>query len=383
MDKLNRNIDEQRMNESKMNTIDYVMETISVTKEKRFSLSFTKLRLALMLSIIVIAVVSILVLDPFSTTPPAPSAPVVLTTFETEKLAELSYLSGRLIASSFSVNNQSSLMRLGDYDETEFEANIDEFNTYFDMLKVFLDDDAFSNSVTVTSLEEGDYDTSIEFYVDGKLYTFLVIVIDDEISGQLTINSQVFSVEGKYEETDTELSMELIASSGNDYIKIKYKTENEDEIEKKYEIEQYIDGIERIKEIKVSIENDEQKVEITEDNDSYELKKEIEDTIVVYKLSYEIDGVEGEVEICDIRQYDAKCLGAKSSQCLGGFYRSVIEVSNDLQNLFTSLRTHVILALVVQHPRNGTEGHICSCSNISYCCSFLHRRTFSENVFLS
>ncbi len=299
MDKLNRNIDEQRMNESKMNTIDYVMETISVTKEKRFSLSFTKLRLASMLSIIVIAIVSILVLDPFNTTPPAPSAPVVLTTFETEKLAELSYLSGRLIASSFSVNNQSSLMRLRDNDETEFEANIDEFNTYFDMLKVFLDDDAFSNSVTVTSLEEGDYDTSIEFYVDGKLYTFLVIVIDDEISGQLTINSQVFSVEGKYEETDTELSMELIASSGNDYIKIKYKTENEDEIEKKYEIEQYIDGIERIKEIKVSIENDEQKVEITEDNDSYALKKEIEDTIVVYKLSYEIDDIEGEVEICE------------------------------------------------------------------------------------
>ena len=218
MDKLNRNIDEQRMNKSKINTIDSVMNSISATKKRRFSLSFSSFRLASILSVVVIAIVSILVLDPFNTNPPVPSPPVVLTEFETQKLAELSYFSGRLIVASFSLNNQSSLLRLSDDNETEFEANIDEFNTYFDMLKVFLDDNTFSDSVTVTTVDEGDYDTSIEFYVDGKLYTFLVIVIDEEITGELTINSQVFTVEGTYEETDTELKMEITASDGKTYV---------------------------------------------------------------------------------------------------------------------------------------------------------------------
>lgn len=302
MNDYNRKIDEQRMNQSKDTTIDFVMNEINSVSKSRNPFRFKKYRFASAISIFVIAVVSLIVLDPLKLSNPTPitSTPVVLSAFETEKLAELSYISGRLIASSFMVSNQSSLMFLADTDETELETNIDEFNTYFDMLKVFLDNDTFSNSVTVTSITNGDYDTMIEFYVDGKQYTFLVIVVGNEITGELTINSQVFIVEGTYEETDTELSMELIATNNSDYIKIKYKTENEDEIEKKYAIEQYIDGILSEKEIKVSLENDEQKVEITENEDSYELKKELEDSEVVYKLTYKIDDVEGEAEICEL-----------------------------------------------------------------------------------
>ena len=46
MDKFNRNIDEQRMNESKINTIDFVMNSVSAAKEKKSLLSFTKLRIS-------------------------------------------------------------------------------------------------------------------------------------------------------------------------------------------------------------------------------------------------------------------------------------------------------------------------------------------------
>lgn len=307
MSKYSRNIDEKRMNKSKAKTIDFVMNEIDFSAKKRFVLSFRTL--ALVMSVLVIAIVTSIVLDPFSSTPS--QEPIVLTTFETEKLAELSYISGRLIASTFVLDNpsinlqlsnpiaQSSIMFLSDDEETELETNIDEFNIYFDMLKVFLDTDTFSNAVTVTPITEGEYDTSIEFFVDGKRYTFLVIVIENDITGELTINDQVFDVVGTYEETDVELSMEITASSGSNYINIKYKTENEDELEKKYEIEQFIDGILRTKEIKVSIEEGEEKVEINENEDTYELEKEIEDSGVVYKLTYKIDGVEGEAEICE------------------------------------------------------------------------------------
>ncbi len=308
MSKYSRYLDEEKIHKSKEKTIDFVMNEINLSQSKKVNFSIYKL--SLVLSVLLIAVVTTVVLNPFGNDVPNPKdEPLVLTTFETEKLAELSYISGRLIASSFSLDKNifnlqlsnvtptSSLLMLDDNETTEFENNIDEFNTYFDMLKVFLEEDAFDNAVTVTPVTDGDYDTAIEFFVDGKLYTFLVIVIDEEIFGELTINNQVFTVSGTFEQTDTTLKMEFIASSGSDYIKIKYQTENKDEIEKKYEIEQSIAGVLKEKQIKVSIEDGESKVEITENNDTYKLKKEIVDDLVVYKLAYKIDDQEGEVKI--------------------------------------------------------------------------------------
>lgn len=308
MSKYNRYIDENKMNESKAKTIDFVMNEINVSARRKFGLSFPKF--ALTLTVLVIVAISILVLNPFGSNVPIPDPkPIVLTKFETEKLAELSYISGRLIAANLSLDKdlfysqlsnpyvQSSLTMLDIDDPTEFETNINEFNTYFDMLKIFLEEDTFRNAITITSITESDYDTQIEFFVDGKLYTFLVIVIDEEITGELTINSQVFDVVGTYEETDKELKLELTASSGSDYIKIKYQTESEDEIEKKYEIEQNIGGVLKVKEIEVTLEIGEETVEITENNDSYKLKKEMEDTTVIYRLTYKIDEQEGEAAI--------------------------------------------------------------------------------------
>lgn len=296
MNKLNRKIDEQKVNESKSRTIDFVMNEINSSSRRSFRFSLRKNILVSALSLFVLTLVSIFAFDIFDGGTINPPTTVKLTTFESEKLAELSYISGRLFVANFSMK-ENSIMKLSDTDKTEFENNIDEFNTYFDMLKVFLDNDEFSNDVIIEVIENSDYDTSISFNVDGKMYTFLVKVIDEKISGELTINNQTLVVEGKYSESDNELKLELLANNGSDYIKINYKTETVDEIEKKYEIEQFIDGVLTTKEIKISIESDEQKVEIKENDNSYELKKEKEGSLVVFKLFYEIDDQKGEVEI--------------------------------------------------------------------------------------
>jgi len=297
MKKLNREINELKMNQSKERSMNFVMNEINKESKRSFSFSFNKFILVPALSIIV-ALVLIFTLSNNSD-PNITHTDPLLDNANTERLAELSYITGNLVVSSFTLYNPSSLMNLADTDDFEFETDILEFNTYFDMLRVFLEDDPFADSFVVETLEIGEYSTKITFTVDNSEYIFLVNLEDEILTGTLDVNGLILQVEGKLEGSNDELTFEIKASNNQDYIEIHYQVENDDEIEKTYELTSYINGVTKNKEIEISIEDDEIKVKITEDDKEYELEKEIEDGLVVYHLSYSIGEVEGEATIIE------------------------------------------------------------------------------------
>ncbi len=99
-------------------------------------------------------------------------------------------------------------------------------------------------------------------------------------------------------ETATEEKMVLVASNGENFIKMTYKTETEeDEASTKFELESYINGVEKEISIKIKNENNEYKVEVEDGENSFEFKKEIENDGIKYQLEYEVNGTEGEIQI--------------------------------------------------------------------------------------
>ncbi len=294
MNKLNRTIDEIKMNQSKERSMEFVMNEINKEPKKLFSFSFSKYK-AIPALILVVALVLFGVLNDGSDIDLNPNP--VLNTANTETLVELSYITGNLVVSSFTLDIVPKLMMMSDTNETEFETNIVEFNAYFDMLRVFMEDDPFGSDFLVEELTEGDYSTKIIFMVDGTTYIFLINLEDEVLTGTLEINGLILNVTGKLEEVDNELKFEIKATNGLDYIEIKYQVESDDEIEKTYELTSYINGVTKDKEIKISIEDNETKVKLKEGNTEYQLEKEIEDGVIIYKLAYHIGEIEGEAII--------------------------------------------------------------------------------------
>ena len=97
---------------------------------------------------------------------------------------------------------------------------------------------------------------------------------------------------------EKEEKMVLIATNGENIIKMTYKTETEDdEVETKFEMETMINGIEKEISIAIKVENKEYKIEVEDGDNSYEFKKEIENDGIKYELEYQVNGVEGEIEI--------------------------------------------------------------------------------------
>jgi hypothetical protein len=298
MEKLNRKIDPSRIELAKINTIDNVMDRIN--SEKTF-LSFfkpIKAKFALMVFSVLLLVAVI-----FATNLTNPPTPPTLTEFQTKKLVETSYMSASII-SNVVVNTTTPLsftefMPLAE-SETEFEKNIDDFNSYFNMLKVFIDDQSFLDNAIFETLEDSDYDYKISYLVEGKEYIFLLTFSKTgAITGEITIGDKVLLVEGDYKETENSYELELIARRNNDYIEIEYQSETEDEIEKSYHIKQFINGIESEKEISIKSSDEEVTVEISQGEDSYSLEKYSENGVTVYFLEYEVNNLEGEVYITE------------------------------------------------------------------------------------
>ncbi len=103
------------------------------------------------------------------------------------------------------------------------------------------------------------------------------------------------------DEEESESKMTLIATNGEDTIKIVYKTETDgEETETKFYIEKTIDGVTTESTLKISLEEDELVIAISEGEDEYKFKKEIEDGETIYKLQYKVDGVIGMVKIKEI-----------------------------------------------------------------------------------
>ena len=98
--------------------------------------------------------------------------------------------------------------------------------------------------------------------------------------------------------TETEEKMVLVATNGDNIIKMTYKTETEDdEVETKFEMETFINGVEKEISIEIKVENNEYKVEVEDGENSYEFKREVENNGIKYELQYEVNGTEGEIQI--------------------------------------------------------------------------------------
>ena len=145
MNKLDRKIDEMRMNISKERTMGFVMNEIKEIPKKRFSFNFRKYK-AVPLFVFTVAISLVIVLsNDFTVGPvpiPDPGNPL-LDIANSENLAELSYITGSLVLSNFTLEANPGLLKLADLNENEFEVNILEFNAYFYMLRVFMDDKVF------------------------------------------------------------------------------------------------------------------------------------------------------------------------------------------------------------------------------------------------
>ena len=296
MEKMNREINEQRMEISKSKTIDLVMERIE--KERTFRSFFKgfKAKFALVLMSIALLVVVVI-----ATNGNNPYQPIALSEVQTKKLVETSYMSASIISNAVVATTATQLAFIElDDNTTEFEKNIDEFNYYFNMLKGFIDNTDFTKNAVIEELLDQDYQYKISYLVDGKEYVFY-LNFDEEgnITGEINIGSKIMAVDGKFEEKNDEFELELTARKNNDFIMIEYKSETSDEIETKYLIKQSINSVYSEKEINIEYQEDEVKVEIKQGEDDFLLEKYSENGSVVYFMEYEVNGLEGEVYITE------------------------------------------------------------------------------------
>ncbi|MFO7969550.1 MAG: hypothetical protein R6U15_05555 [Candidatus Izemoplasmatales bacterium] len=299
MNKYNREFDETKINQAKQRSIIQVLETIE-PKRSIFSIfKRTNVRYALsFMAVVLVVVLGFTFFNKPDVVGPNQRIPTAseLSDFERQKLVETSYISGNIIINSLG-NSLQQLALVN--DTTKFDSKADEFNYYFNMLKPFIDDEDFSD-FQVTELSGSEYQLEINYFVGQKNYSFRLSVDDSIISGELETNDITLLVSGEIYKSDEEIDLELLASSGDDYIKVEYNSEIEtDESEKTYEIEQFINGVFLEKEVKIYFEADEIKVEIEEGDNEYLLEKIIEGESYYYYLEYEIDGVEGEVYITE------------------------------------------------------------------------------------
>ncbi|MGE4572112.1 MAG: hypothetical protein AB7E09_05140 [Candidatus Izemoplasmatales bacterium] len=296
--KYNRDIDEHKIHEAKIRNMDYVLNHIE-EKKSIFSI-FTQVRFKLVLStfsFILMIIIGISLFNQPDRPLPNPVISVVEMSHEDQqKIVETTYLSGNIIVNSL----QPSISAMAYYElSTKFKDYSQSFDQYFQMLKPFIDQEDFS-TFEVIELEDDTYDYLINYQVQSETYSFKYSHLNSSsIIGQMIVRDITLNVTGKIEKDDESLEVEILAESGQDYIKIAYESKIEsDESKKEYQIEEMINGIFRNIEIDLKYENNEVKLEMTENENSYELTKEIGDTIT-YKLEYDIDGVEGEGKITE------------------------------------------------------------------------------------
>lgn len=292
MNKITRNIDDNKMNESRSRSLDFVMNEISQEKRifnlrKTIRFTFAPI-LLLIFGFILIGTNLDQQTDGF----------VNLSASSSETLAELSYLSSSFISSNTALSN-NNLTFISNEDTTEFENEEEQINIYFDILKVFLEDNSLEDSIVITDLDNSDYEQLLSFTIDGTVFDFYITIKDELLEGELLVDNIVYILSGKYIVNENEVNISLEAHNNDDYVIIEYKNDNQEENTTKYTIKERYQGVEFDKEIKVSKELNESKVDIIENNKSYTLKKSTENGNNKYKLQYDIDGTEGEAIITE------------------------------------------------------------------------------------
>ncbi|MEC9485566.1 MAG: hypothetical protein UMR38_06790 [Candidatus Izemoplasma sp.] len=302
MAKFNRPIDPEEIKASKQRTMAFVMDEIDKERiplyKHIFHALFQPKRLALVASAIVIAL--IILFNPGTDSPPIDTEDYQISTTTSDQLAELSYISSHLVAMDMTVSN-TDILFLANTTTTALEDNMHEFNQYFDMLRVYLDDAPFEDATTFNVLSDSEYQYEIIFEQENLTYTLRLNAGEDgAFTGIMTLDGITLDVTGSIEESNTETKFEFDATNGTDTISIEYETEvDNNESEKSFVIETNINNVVSEKDITVEKESDEWTVKMTDNDDTYELKKELEDGIWQYKLEYEVGHKEGEARITE------------------------------------------------------------------------------------
>ncbi|MCK5731546.1 MAG: hypothetical protein KAH13_00860 [Tenericutes bacterium] len=297
MMKYNRYIDEQKLNNSKQQSINFVMEKVLYIKEKRNIFSnFKVVGASLTLALVVVLSYFMFLSNP---TLPIPE----LSEFSQEKIVETSYLTGNVLAHSVNQATTLSAMSLSFMyvidSETEFEQDIDNFNLYFDMLTVFIDDTDFNKNVSIEYLDGIEYDVLISYVIDSNIYAFYLKIDNTILSGVISINQKEYIVKGELVDLENNFSLKLKAESIDDYIEIEYQTETKEETQKQFHIEQNINGVYLEREIQIKYADNLVKIEISDGNGEYKLEQFSTGDVTVYYLEYNINDSEGEVFITE------------------------------------------------------------------------------------
>jgi len=302
MEKMNRSITQQQLDLSRDKNMDAVIQSINHTQNKSVFSRFAITPKYATAFVLLIALVLTITLVDFGNnpTPPndSPASELVLNTSTTETLTELSYISASLMSKNFIASNDVIMQLAAPINQTLIETDIEELTTYFDMLKVFLNDDPFGDTILVEELVDQDYQSKISFTSEGNNFEFYINITEQDIEGVLYIDDAMFTVEGKQVIEETGSKLQLRATNGNDYVDVEYKTSTEDlETTQKYNVETSFNGVVTKKDIKVSIEDGSLKVTIEDLTSKYNLKKNTEDDQGKYKLDYTIDGEKGQATI--------------------------------------------------------------------------------------
>jgi len=298
MEKMSRSITQEQLDLSRNRNIDAVTQSVTQTHSKySFNTILLKPKYVAVLVLMVALVLTITFGDFGSNSNPIddPDASIVnelaLNENTVQTLTELSYISGSLMSNSFNVSNNFFIQLDAPIRATEIGTNIEEVNAYFDMLKVFLEETPFDNSIVVEELIDEEYQSKLTFTSEGKEFAFYINLDEQDIEGVLYIEDVMYTVEGKQTEEETESKLRLRATNGNNYVDVEYKNNSEDlETTQKYNIETSFDGVVTQKDIKVTMEDGSLKVTIEDLNAKYNLKKNSEDDEGTYKLDYTIDG---------------------------------------------------------------------------------------------
>mgnify|MGYP000877037857 CR=1 FL=1 len=254
-----------------------------------------------------------------------------------ESLVTLSYLSNSLLNTA-PVTASSNVAFLSNGFTTVIEGELDEVNVYMDRLRVFMDEGTEGfGSITTTESDNPLYDSKLVFTVNELNFiiyyttdeitgdiTGLIIVDgieyvmeaytefsedpetgegvieedDDELDGEETTEDELDAEEPNEDSNNEESKMVMVATNGEDSIKVTYKSEKEDGEETlKFHMVETRAMIEREIKLKIKSEDDSYKVTVEEDGNEYSFKRNIEEGKVIYSLKYDVDGVKGEVKI--------------------------------------------------------------------------------------
>ena len=305
MAKLNRKIDNVSIENSKRRTMNFVMNEINEVKVPWYhSLFNVKNGLLLATSIAFLLILGFTMLNGPDNTPTI----YALNEENSSTVAEMSYMASHLVAVEFDLNiseETSGLVFLNTTstfdDETEFESDLEDFSTYFNMLKFYFDESTFEDSIVFTLIEDGEFEVEILFTIDNISYRLLVNQTSEtQFEGILEFDGVAFDVNGTITNEDDETKFNFEARNGEDVVTIDYKDETSiDESKKSYKISSTTNSISTEKEVTVKVEDDEMKVEVIENQNQYQLKHEFEDGQWRYKLEYKINENEGEVIITE------------------------------------------------------------------------------------